>query len=396
MSDADLEKISKDKSVLRESIFANIPENIFIFWKDIRSVYLGCNNHYATLLGLASSDEIIGKTDLEIGWLPDGDSAELFRQGDRDTLKGKFIRNQKEWLSIFGRKILVIVSKSPLYDADGQLVGTVGVAMNITAQNERDEAFLDAQRKLAAMTLVGASIAHELRTPLQSLDLGIGNLRDYLPMLFASYQLAEQAGLVTQRLKPSTLELLKGTLDAMEREIRLSSLTINLLLENIKQNPVSHSLPHKTFSAVHCIEQLLQRYPFKPGQQTLIHWQNSHDFQVSGDELLLVHVLFNLTKNALYYLAQARKGEITIWLESGVDYDVLYYKDTATGISPEVLPYIFNQFYSKTAHGAGIGLTYCKMAMEAFGGTIICESVEHEYTLFKLMFPQNNAIMRVC
>jgi signal transduction histidine kinase len=52
----------------------------------------------------------------------------------------------------------------------------------------------------------------------------------------------------------------------------------------------------------------------------------------------------------------------------------------------EVLKHIFDRFFTRTHHGSGIGLTFCKMAMEAFGGDITCESVEGDYTLFVLTF----------
>lgn len=119
---------------LLDSIFANIPEDTYIFWKDTQSVYLGCNASYAKLLGLSAPEEIIGKTDLDFYQLPDGDSPELFRQGDYETLQGKYIKNQKEWLSVAGNKVLVLVSKAPLY-ADKekkQLIGVLGVARDIT------------------------------------------------------------------------------------------------------------------------------------------------------------------------------------------------------------------------------------------------------------------------
>jgi signal transduction histidine kinase len=53
----------------------------------------------------------------------------------------------------------------------------------------------------------------------------------------------------------------------------------------------------------------------------------------------------------------------------------------------DVVKHVFDRFFSCTPHGAGIGLTYCKMAMETFRGNITCQSVDGEYTLFTLTFP---------
>lgn len=147
--------------ILLNTLFANIPPYIFIFWKDINSVYLGCNENFAKLIGFSSAEEIIGKTDIDIGWLPDGDTAEFFRQGDKETMAGNYVINQKEWLSLpNGKKIFTLANKSPLYDDEGNLLGVLGVVADITEQMLEDE------RMLESMTLVSASIAHELRTPL--------------------------------------------------------------------------------------------------------------------------------------------------------------------------------------------------------------------------------------
>ena len=96
---------SFNPQILIETIFQQIPQ--FIFWKNTHSVYLGCNQRYAELLGLNSPQDIIGKTDYQIGWLPDGDTADKFRKGDQETLAGNPLTNAEEWLSLKnGSKIL--------------------------------------------------------------------------------------------------------------------------------------------------------------------------------------------------------------------------------------------------------------------------------------------------
>ena len=111
------------------------------------------------------------------------------------------------------------------------------------------------------------------------------------------------------------------------------------------------------------------------------------DFKFMGDELLMIHIIFNLLKNALYYIADASKGKISIILERGEEVNKLYFKDTGTGISQEILPHIFDHFFSKTENGTGIGLSFCKMAMERINGEISCFSKEGEFTEFLLTFP---------
>jgi signal transduction histidine kinase len=139
-------------------------------------------------------------------------------------------------------------------------------------------------------------------------------------------------------------------------------------------------------SIAHCINEALIRYPFDIGEKDLIQWQNKDDFLFRGDELLIIHVLFNLLKNALYYIRVANKGSIFIWLEHGENINTVHFKDTGQGISPKVLPHIFDRFFSRTHHGTGIGLAFCKLVMQSSGGDIVCLSKEGEFTEFILKF----------
>ena len=140
---------------------------------------------------------------------------------------------------------------------------------------------------------------------------------------------------------------------------------------------------------VGCLNEALQRYVFQGSERDLVFCDIDNDFYFVGDKILVVHVLFNLFKNALYYIASAQKGKIYIRLEKRENKNLLYFKDTGKGIAKDVLPYIFDRFYSKTEGGVGIGLSFCKMAMEWMGGDIICRSIENEYTEFVLHFPMS-------
>ena len=53
----------------------------YLFWKNSHSVYLGCNQQYAELVGFASPEAIIGKTDADLPFQPSGDSAVLSSKG---------------------------------------------------------------------------------------------------------------------------------------------------------------------------------------------------------------------------------------------------------------------------------------------------------------------------
>jgi two-component system CAI-1 autoinducer sensor kinase/phosphatase CqsS len=140
-----------------------------------------------------------------------------------------------------------------------------------------------------------------------------------------------------------------------------------------------------------CVQRAIDRYPFSSeSERSLVEVAPGPDFRFRGSDVLLMHVLFNLMKNALYHIAHAGKGEIFIWLEPNtVAENRLFFMDTGQGIHPALLPRIFDRFFTsmETGRGSGIGLSFCRMVMEGFDGHIACESVHGEFTRFILSFP---------
>ncbi len=384
--------INMGDAISLSEIIKNLPG--YIYWKNAKSEYVGCNNNLVKVSGFNNVEEVVGKTDKDFYWgreLADDfitDDQEVMRSGQTKITEHDLHINPQEFIQVRTEKI-------PLYNQDGIPIGILAVALDISDRKKTERALVEAEHKLAGMTLVGASIAHEIRTPLQSVDAAIDSFKEYFPVLLEAYELIDKTKL-TRTLKPSTINFLQNTLDTMRREIQLASLVINLLQENlVLEHTVrrGNSLPSEFFFIRNSVHEALERYPFKLGQRERINWQSSLDFKVQGKELLIIHILFNLLKNALHHIAVAenriagKKGEISIWLELGNPYNKLYFKDTGTGITADKLPRIFERFFTQTEHGAGIGLSYCKMAMETLKGSIICESVEGHYTLFILTFP---------
>lgn len=277
--------------------------------------------------------------------------------------------------------------KQPIINENNECLGIMVISLDITERKKAEAELRDTQHKLDGMTLVSASTAHELRTPLAGLNIGVSTLKNTLPQLVDVYQLAKDAKLPVPHLRANFTDLLMKSIDSMQREISASLTFIDMMLMNLK--PEIKGSKTRVFSINHCVNKALSRYPFMPDQDKLIRWKKdaSQDFKVAGNDLLVIHVLFNLLKNAIYYVAKAGKGNIEIWTERDVSDHKLYFKDTGTGISPAFLPHVFDRFFSKTHHGAGVGLTFCKMVMENLGGSIVCESVEGDYTLFILHFP---------
>lgn len=262
----------------------------------------------------------------------------------------------------------------------------VGIATNISSEVLQRE-------RLSAMLAAVSNIAHELRTPLLGIKSGSSGLLLHLPILLEAYRLANDARLVINPLRTAYLNSMQGVLERIENEANQSSIIINMLLMNIRVDG-SEEKKFSDCSIGACVENALQRYPFASKKdKLLVAWVNDGaDFKFRGVELLMEHILFNLIKNALYHITKASKGGIFISFKKTPKHNMLIFKDTGTGIPPEVLPHIFTRFYTWSedrdqSTGTGIGLAFCKSVIESFGGTIGCTSRLGEYTEFTLTFP---------
>ena len=128
----------------------NIPQAVF--WKDCNSVYLGCNQHFATIAGLSSPTEIIGKTDFDLPWKPA--EAEFFREGDRrvmesDTPELGIIEPQQQ---ADGCQCWLETNKIPLHDFQGNVIGIMGTFADISDRKAAEQA-LQKKDILLQMTL---------------------------------------------------------------------------------------------------------------------------------------------------------------------------------------------------------------------------------------------------
>ena len=120
----------------------------------------------------------------------------------------------------------------------------------------------------------------------------------------------------------------------------------------------------------------------------LIKLNTKSNISFVGNELLLKHVFFNLIKNALYSLKISRKGLIKIWIGKFQHKSCLFFLDTGVGMGKQQLEEVFNNFTKSNECGNGVGLLFCKMVMQEFGGNIYVKSRKGKYiyAYFSLKF----------
>lgn len=278
-------------------------------------------------------------------------------------------------------------TSSPVYIGDEHIeMGLVVLFVVIAGSTVNYKTAMLQQQRMAGMAAAAGMIAHELRTPLLGIKCGAQALANYSPMLFTAYNLAKENGILSSSIRENRVRQLEGVSERIVSEIDYANTIIDMLLIKAGQENSLQNCVLETCSMAECLNEAIARYPFQSTRvRELVSWQG--DFQFFGSKLLMQHVLFNLLKNALYAIATAQKGDITIWTKSVEKCNYLYVQDTAKGMSIVQLSRLFEHFYTTTFMGTGIGLSFCKLVMHRFGGDIRCESQEGEFTKFTLSFP---------
>lgn len=240
---------------------------------------------------------------------------------------------------------------------------------------------------LLSPSAIAATVAHEMRTPLASIGLQAEALIQWLPELDRGYELALANGLVAPGNTAPDLSRVMGLARLIKKQVDRSNVIIDMMLVAARMEQIDRSAFCRV-SMVACVREAVETYPFVSGERDKIHLTLDHDFEFVGSDSLMVYVLFNLLKNALYAIQAAGKGEITISTGIEEGKNLLTFEDTGTGIRAEDLPRIFEMYFTTTrSRGAGIGLTFCRRVMESFCGSIGCSSVEGKCTVFRMYFP---------
>jgi K+-sensing histidine kinase KdpD len=131
-------------------------------------------------------------------------------------------------------------------------------------------------------------------------------------------------------------------------------------------------------------------------KKTLVFEHENDSFDVTADRELLQRVIGNLLNNAIKYSPEST--EIRIEIGHGERETTVTVADQGHGIPPEYHERIFEKFaqvdVKKSGHKAdrGLGLTFCKMAVEAHGGRIWVESAESAGSRFSFTLPDRTSV----
>jgi two-component system CAI-1 autoinducer sensor kinase/phosphatase CqsS len=235
---------------------------------------------------------------------------------------------------------------------------------------------IDTERKLRATQALAGSIAHEMRHPLAQLKHSLENMQQALPSPASTTQ--------PQAFGAGQVDALYRHLAQSEIAVKRGLQVIAMTLDEVSEKPM-RTAAFSYLSAAEATNKAVQEYGYEnKADRGKVNVHVIEDFSFRGDETAYLFVLFNLIKNALYYMALRPEARMTITIER----QQVKVRDTGPGIRPEVLARLFEPFRSVgKSGGTGLGLAYCQRVMRAFDGQIRCESVLGEYTQFIMRFP---------
>jgi two-component system, CAI-1 autoinducer sensor kinase/phosphatase CqsS len=234
-----------------------------------------------------------------------------------------------------------------------------------------------AERMRQGYASIAGSIAHEMRTPLSQVKYSLERMQQALPAPTTS---REQARALTL----AEVDALYRHLAESELAVKRGLQVIAMTLDEVSQKPID-TAAFFYVSAAEATYKAVQEYVYdNHAERAMVSVRVVEDFSFRGDETAYLFVLFNLMKNALYYMAIDPQAHLTITVKR----QQVQVRDSGPGIPRELLARLFEPFQSAgKSGGTGLGLAYCQRVMRGFGGSISCESVEGEYSEFTLSFP---------
>ena len=251
---------------------------------------------------------------------------------------------------------------------------------------------------------LAGSIAHELRNPLNAINLVGSQINDLALDLDkqngSSYQVkynSESPVMPGLSIIPTAKSKLLNLTSHISDSIANANNIINIILGDLSEKKIDpedfvYLEPDKILPDI--VEKFGYRNDEEKAKVKLLSPRNEDDkFLLKAVPDRLTYIVFNLFKNALYYLNQFPESVVTVGTEKrtvdGTEYNTIYVNDTGPGIPPHIIPKLFGDFYtSGKKEGTGLGLSFCKRNMQMFGGDIICESELGKWTRFSLLFPK--------
>ncbi|POR21129.1 hypothetical protein BWK58_12860, partial [Flavobacterium columnare] len=345
------------------SIIANM--NLGLLEVDNNDSILFSNQSFLDMSGY-TIDELIGKNATQL--LANDNSKALLANQNNARKKG--ISDSYEVLAKTknGDDRYWVISGGPNYDSKGNIIGSIGIHLDITQQKnlelQKERLLLRLKKQNQQLNDYAQIVSHDLKSPLRSIHSLISWIKEDNLKEFSEQTL-------------SYLEMIESKVEKMDHLIQ-GILTYSKIdtLESVYEEVDTNEIVQNTIQIIHIPENV----------QVIIA---STLPTITADRYRMQQLFQNLISNAVTYIDKPL-GKVIVDYKDNHDSHLFSISDNGPGIAPENQEKIFTIFQSFTKHekSTGIGLSIVKKIIENYKGQIWLESQENIGTTFFIKIPK--------
>lgn len=336
-------------------------------------------NHGAERIFGYSASEAIGRPIAILA--PPGHEDEMPALLERVALGERIAQFETTRRAKNGTLVLVSVSISPIRDAEGDVVGALKIARDLTARKASAAALVHVEARMHEMHRellhatrlrelgqVAATLAHEINQPLSAI---------------ASY-LAGSRQLLVQNDLSEKVELDEALRRASDQVVRASEVVRRL---RGYSKPSEGLLEPVLLGDIVDETAALAMIDSGAAGVTIDLAAASAPIMVLVDRVEVQQVLLNLFRNAFEAMAGKDRRELTVTARTDSGMAEISVRDTGAGIDRQIRDRLFLPFATTKADGMGIGLSICRKIVQARGGKIWAEHPADGGTAFIFTIP---------
>jgi PAS domain S-box-containing protein len=358
------------------ALMDNQPDRIFFKDADLR--FIQVSKEQARALGLASAAEAVGKT---LDELAPGEASRTTMRREREILRsGMPLRAQMEKTQDHqGKTHWDSVSKAPIRDAEGALIGIVGIVRDITPEIELQQQLQQAT-KMDAIGRLAGGVAHDFNNLLQAIlgytELLLTGVDEKDPQHDDLKQIERAA----RRATDLTRQLL---MFSCKQRVEPQAIDLNQII--LSTENMLKRLMGETIDIVLSLEPDLKPVLADPSQleQILLNLAvNAKDAMPQGGRLTFRTGMKSIGKTDAASHPESRPGLFTC----------LTVSDTGSGIAPDLLPHLFEPFFTtkERGKGTGLGLSVIYGIVKQSGGWITVTSAKGRGSSFEIFLPASD------